>query len=169
MLFCQDTDVMWLRNTFSRISNNGNLDMQISVDSGIGGHLINTGFYHVRSNNRTISLFQKWYDMRLNSTGMKEQDVLKNLLDSGLFNQLCLTVGFLNTTHFSGFCQDSPDMGAVTTVHANCCRHISAKVFDLTLVLHDWKRYKASHVNTIWSPHAKCWGSWNDTQYTPKT
>ncbi|KAG2299418.1 hypothetical protein Bca4012_010994 [Brassica carinata] len=168
-LLFTDTDVMWLRSPFSRLSNNWTLDMQISVDSGIEGHLINTGFYYVRSSNRTISLFQKWYDMRLNSTGMKEQDVLKNLLDSGLFNQLGLTVGFLNTTHFSGFCQDSTDMGAVTTVHANCCRHISAKVFDLTLVLHDWKRYKASLVNTKWSPHAKCWGSWNDTQYTPKT
>ncbi|CAH2069053.1 unnamed protein product [Thlaspi arvense] len=163
-----DTDVMWLRSPFSRLSNNGSLDMQISVDSGVGGHLINTGFYHVRSNNRTISLFQKWYDMRLNSTGMKEQDVLKKLLESGYFHQLGLSVGFLNTTYFSGFCQDSSDMGAVTTVHANCCRHIPAKVFDLTLVLRDWKRYKASHVNTKWSPHVKCWGSWNDTHYTPK-
>ncbi|CAH8389863.1 unnamed protein product [Eruca vesicaria subsp. sativa] len=167
-LIFTDTDVMWLRSPFSRLSNNRTLDMQISVDSGIGGHLINTGFYYVRSNNRTIALFQKWYDMRLNSTGMKEQDVLIKLLDSGFFNQLGLTVGFLNTTHFSGFCQDSTDMGAVTTVHANCCRHISAKVFDLTFVLRDWKRYKASHVNTKWSSHAKCWGSWNDTHYSPK-
>ncbi|ESQ37645.1 hypothetical protein EUTSA_v10029163mg [Eutrema salsugineum] len=168
-LLFTDTDVMWLRSPFSRLSNNGSLDMQISVDSaGVGGHLINTGFYHVRSNNKTISLFQKWYDMRLNSTGLKEQDVLKKLLDSGHLHKLGITVGFLNTTHFSGFCQDSPDMGAVTTVHANCCRHIAAKVFDLTLVLRDWKRYKASHVKTKWSPHVKCWGSWNDTHYTPK-
>ncbi|WP_368981212.1 putative nucleotide-diphospho-sugar transferase, partial [Pseudomonas poae] len=60
--------MMWLRSPFSRLRNNGSLDMQISVDSSdVGaGHLINTGFYHVRSNNRTISLFQKWYDMRLN-------------------------------------------------------------------------------------------------------
>ncbi|XP_024006330.1 uncharacterized protein At1g28695 isoform X2 [Eutrema salsugineum] len=169
-LIFTDTDVMWLRSPFSRLSNNGSLDMQISVDNNnVGdGHLINTGFYHVRSNNKTISLFQKWYDMRLNVTGMKEQDVLKNLLDSGFFDQLGLSVGFLNTNEFSGFCQDSPDMGAVTTVHANCCRHITAKVFDLTLVLHDWKRYKASHVNNKWSPHAKCSGSWNDNHYIPK-
>ncbi|CAA7048071.1 unnamed protein product [Microthlaspi erraticum] len=168
-LIFTDTDVMWLRSPFSRLSNNGSFDMQISVDnSDVGGHLINTGFYHVQSNNRTISLFQKWYDMRLNTTGMKEQDVLKDLLDSGFFNRLGLTVGFLNTTYFSGFCQDSPDMGAVTTVHANCCRHIPAKVSDLTLVLRDWKRYKASHVNSKWSPHTKCWGSWNDTLYVPK-
>ncbi|VYS47447.1 unnamed protein product [Arabidopsis thaliana] len=165
-----DTDVMWLRSPFPRLSYNESLDMQISVDSIglVGGHLINTGFYHVRSNNKTISLFQKWYDMRLKSTGMKEQDVLKSLLDSGFFNQLGLNVCFLNTTEFSGFCQDSHDMGVVTTVHANCCRHILAKISDLTLVLRDWKRYKASHVNSNWSPHVECGRSWSDAHYIPK-
>ncbi|CAH8253807.1 unnamed protein product [Arabidopsis lyrata] len=168
-LIFTDTDVMWLRSPFSRLSNNESLDMQISVDSiGVGGHLINTGFYHVRSNNKTISLFQKWYDMRLKSTGMKEQDVLKQLLDSGFFDQLGLNVGFLNTTEFSGFCQDSPDMGVVTTVHANCCRYIPAKISDLTLVLHDWKHYKASRVNSKWSPHVECRRSWSEAHYIPK-
>ncbi|CAH8362797.1 unnamed protein product [Eruca vesicaria subsp. sativa] len=169
-LLFTDTDVLWLRNPFSRLSNNGSLDMQISVDQNNveAVQSINTGFYHVRSNNKTISLFHKWYDMRLNSSGMKEQDVLQKLLDSGLFNQLGLNVGFLNTSEFSGFCQDSPDMGAVTTVHANCCRHIPPKVFDLTLVLTDWKSYKASHVNNKWSPHDKCGGSWKDNHYVPK-
>ncbi|XP_019090761.1 PREDICTED: uncharacterized protein At1g28695-like [Camelina sativa] len=169
-LIFTDTDVLWLRSPLSRLSNNENLDMQISVDSnnGTGGHLINTGFYHVRSNNKTISLFQKWYEMRLEWTDMKEQDVLKKLLDSGFFDQLGLNVGFLNTTEFSGFCQDSPDLGVVTTVHANCCRHISAKVSDLTLVIGDWKRYKASRVNSKWSPHVECGRSWSDAHYIPR-
>ncbi|XP_013665935.2 uncharacterized protein At1g28695-like isoform X3 [Brassica napus] len=165
-----DTDVLWLRTPFSRLSNNGSLDMQISVDQNNveAGHAINTGFFHVRSNNKTFSLFNKWYDMRLNSPGMKEQDVLQKLLDTGFFNQLGLNVNFLNTTEFSGFCQDSTDMGVVTTVHANCCRHIPAKIFDLTLVLSDWKSYKTSHVNNKWSPHHKCGGSWKDNDYVPK-
>ncbi|KAL0723264.1 hypothetical protein Bca4012_037863 [Brassica carinata] len=169
-LLFTDVDVMWLRNPFFRLSNNGIMDMQISVDRNSleAGHLINTGFYHVLSNNRTISLFQKWYDMRLNSSSMKEQDVLKKILDSGFFNQLGVNVGFLNTTEFSGFCQDSPDMGAVTTVHANCCRHIPPKVFDLTLVLSDWKSYKASHFHNTWSGHVECERSWNDDHYIPK-
>ncbi|CAN8286205.1 unnamed protein product [Cochlearia groenlandica] len=160
----QDTDVMWLRNPLSRLRMNGSLDMEISVDNK-GKHWINTGFYHVRSNHRTISLFEKWYDMRLNSTGMKEQDVLKDLLNSGFFNKLGLTVGFLKTDEFSGFCQDSTNMGIVTTVHANCCRHIRAKIFDLTRVLSDWKRYKSTHVNKTWSSHVKCRKSWNDKHY----
>ncbi|RID49606.1 hypothetical protein BRARA_H00394 [Brassica rapa] len=165
-----DTDVLWLRTPFSRLSNNGSLDMQISVDQNNveAGHAINTGFFHVRSNNKTFSLFNKWYDMRLNSPGMKEQDVLQKLLDTGFFNQLGLNVNFLNTTEFSGFCQDSTDMGVVTTVHANCCRHIPAKIFDLTLVLSDWKSYKTSHVINKWSPHHKCGGSWKDNDYVPK-
>ncbi|KAL1204598.1 hypothetical protein V5N11_008640 [Cardamine amara subsp. amara] len=168
-LIFTDTDVMWLRSPFLRLSNNESFDMQISVDSNsVGKPFINTGFYHVRSNNKTISLFQKWYDMRLDSPGMKEQDVLKKLLDTGFFEELGVTVGFLNTTEFSGFCQDSSDMGVVTTVHANCCRHIPAKVSDLTLVLSDWKRYKASRVNSKWSPHDECLRSWHDAHYIPK-
>ncbi|KAJ0231912.1 hypothetical protein HA466_0295640 [Hirschfeldia incana] len=165
-----DTDVLWLRSPFSRLSNNESLDMQISVDHNNveAGHAINTGLFHVRSNNKTISLFRKWYDMRLNSPGLKEQDVLQQLLATGFFNQLGLNVAFLNTTEFSGFCEDSPDMGAVTTVHANCCRYIPAKVFDLTLVLSDWKSYKASHVHGKWSPHQKCQSSWEDNHYVPK-
>ncbi|XP_010523105.1 PREDICTED: uncharacterized protein At1g28695-like [Tarenaya hassleriana] len=170
-----DTDVMWLRNPFSRLNNNDTVDLQISVDSR-AGHFINTGFYHIRSNNKTISLFEKWYSMRDNSTGMKEQDVLKSLLDAGFFDTLGLSVNFLDTVQFSGFCQDSPDFGAVTTVHANCCRHIPAKVADLTAVLRDWKRYKTAMVSRHkakqlrfrWTPHANCWGSWNDTHYNPQ-
>ncbi|XP_010540207.1 PREDICTED: uncharacterized protein At1g28695-like [Tarenaya hassleriana] len=173
-----DTDVMWLRNPFSRLNKNESVDLQISRDSP-NDHFINTGFYHIRSNEKTISLFEKWYSMKDNSTGMKEQDVLKSLLDSGFFDTIGLTVNFLETVQFSGFCNDSPDFGAVTTVHANCCRHIPAKIADLTAVLNDWKRYKVAvgkrrsghkvkRLKFRWTPHDNCWGSWNDTHYKPR-
>ncbi|OMP00791.1 Nucleotide-diphospho-sugar transferase [Corchorus olitorius] len=171
-----DTDVMWLRNPIANLSPNQTPDLQISVDQFHGDprpekNSINTGFYYIRSNNKTISLFDTWNSQKDNSTGKKEQDVLFDLMRAGLFGQLDLQVKILETRHFSGFCQDSGDVGAVTTVHANCCRHINAKIGDLTAVLRDWKRFKAavtkypkvaSNITSSfrWSPHIGCMNSW---------
>lgn len=154
------------------------MDLQISTDRYLNNKpypllFINTGFYFVRSNNKTILLFQKWYDMRKNSTGMKEQDVLANLITSGFFRKLKVNTEFLNTRYFSGFCDDSRDIGSVVTVHANCCMTIKAKVVDLKAVLRDWKRVKDdqeinngyynsrnSTKHFRWSKHASCMSSW---------
>ncbi|OWM64838.1 uncharacterized protein At1g28695-like [Punica granatum] len=170
-----DTDVMWLRNPFIRLSSDETEDLQISTDSFNGDprseeNYINTGFYFVRSNNRTISLFEMWYSMKDNSTGIKEQDVLVNLMQSGNFKALGLKVRFLDSLYFSGFCTDSRDFGSVSTVHANCCRSIVAKIFDLTAVLRDWKRYRFWHRKSgyarnetfpyKWSNHVGCLKSW---------
>ncbi|KAG8363465.1 hypothetical protein BUALT_Bualt19G0025300 [Buddleja alternifolia] len=142
-----DTDVLWLRNPFTILSKNETFDLQISTDVFNGNsnsekNLINTGFYFIRSNNKTISLFQTWYDTRKNSTGLKEQDVLENLVRKGVLRQLGLKTQFLDTLYFSGFCTDSKDVRLVATVHANCCRSIRAKVIDLKMVLRDWKKSK---------------------------
>ncbi|XP_027163284.1 uncharacterized protein At1g28695-like [Coffea eugenioides] len=178
-----DTDVIWLRNPFPRLRFNGTDDLQISTDNFNGNprsqkNPINTGFYHIRANNKTITLFQIWYATRLNSTGLKEQDVLGNLIYKGVAAELGLNLRFLDTLYFSGFCRDSKDVRSVVTVHANCCRSISAKVADLTAVLKDWKRFKQSKLgastakriaaqNTTnavfkfkWSNHIACFKSW---------
>ncbi|XP_044502371.1 uncharacterized protein At1g28695-like [Mangifera indica] len=171
-----DTDVIWLRNPFTRLSGNETEDLQISVDNYNGNprsqnNLINTGFYFVRSNNKTISLFKKWYGMKDNSAGKKEQDVLLELMRRGLFKTLRLNVRFLPTFYFSGFCENSKDIWSVTTIHANCCRHVHAKVQDLKAVLRDWKRFREDKIKnptmapnrtvvTVWSEHIACSNSW---------
>ncbi|XP_043718344.1 uncharacterized protein At1g28695-like isoform X2 [Telopea speciosissima] len=170
-----DMDVMWLRNPFVRLSGNQTDDLQISCDEFNGypeskDNLINTGFYFVRSNNKTIALFDSWYDMKDSSPGMKEQDVLIKMMHLGMFEQLGLRVRFLDTLYFSGFCRDSRDFNAVTTVHANCCRSMKAKVVDLMAVLRDWTKYKrvtmkykrlaGNSTFFKWSPHSACFKSW---------
>ncbi|PIA31045.1 hypothetical protein AQUCO_05300106v1 [Aquilegia coerulea] len=177
-----DIDVMWLRNPFLRIPQNETDDMEISCDKfgtnqWCRNNLINTGFYFVRSNNKTIYLFNKWYISKNNTkyTGMKEQDVLKSMIQDGEFKELGLKVSFLNTLYFSGFCQNSKRFGLVTTVHANCCRTINAKVVDLMAVLRDWKKLKDVIVGRKkkkrgssnegigvigWSEHKACYNSW---------
>nr|XP_004307760.2 PREDICTED: uncharacterized protein At1g28695-like [Fragaria vesca subsp. vesca] len=168
-----DADVMWLRNPFPRLNYNqsiDSLDLQISTDKFNGDQWskdnpINSGFYMIRSNNRTISLFDKWYARKNESAGLKEQDVLNNMIREGVFKELGLRVRFLDTLYFSGFCEVSRDFKAVTTVHANCCRTISAKVVDLTAVVHDWKRFKSltnsNQTSTLqWTNHVACHNSW---------
>ncbi|XP_022147126.1 uncharacterized protein At1g28695-like [Momordica charantia] len=163
-----DTDVMWLRDPFGKLSKDETEDLQISTDNFNGNHWsdanpINTGFYFVRSNNKTIALFDRWYAMKNASAGLKEQDVLHNLIRAGIFRQLNLKVRFLNTLFFSGFCQKSNDFKQVTTVHANCCRTIVAKIGDLRAILCDWKRFKKStNASEIfwWSDHVGCKRSW---------
>lgn len=174
--------MLWLRNPFTQLDNNQTLDLQISTDIFNGDpsserNLINTGFYFIRSNKRTILFFEKWYDMRKNSTGLKEQDVLENLVRGGELRRLEMSVRFLDTLYFSGFCSESGDVESVITVHANCCRSIRAKVADLKTVFKDWKRFKSKisvDVSDLrenrrrfrWSRHVSCINSWNNRTLT---
>ncbi|XVF79706.1 hypothetical protein PTKIN_Ptkin15bG0010900 [Pterospermum kingtungense] len=167
---------MWLRNPFAELSPNQTLDLQTSVDSFTGDprpehNFINTGFFYIRSNNKTMSMLETWYEQKDKSPGGNDQQVLQGLMEGGLFGRLGLQVRFLETRHFSGFCQDSQDVSAVTTVHANCCRHINAKYEDLMAVLREWKQFKAAvntHPETAsdiirgfkWSAHTNCQNSW---------
>ncbi|TMW89082.1 hypothetical protein EJD97_017681 [Solanum chilense] len=165
-----DTDVLWLRNPFPNLYSNQTIDLQISIDKFNGSQWseenpINTGFYMIKSNTKTIALLDAWYAGKDKAIGWKEQDVLIKLMKDGLFKHLNLSVRFLDTLHFSGFCDDSKDVNVVATVHANCCRSISAKLADLILVLHDWRRFKnANKTSTLygWTQHVNCWDSWKN-------
>ncbi|CAI9102060.1 OLC1v1000253C2 [Oldenlandia corymbosa var. corymbosa] len=171
-----DTDVIWLRDPFPILKNfNETNDLLISTDRFKGNprstkNRINTGFYYVTSNNKTIALFETWYGRRTNSTGMKEQDVLEGLIAEGTAtNKLGLTLRFLDTLYFSGFCRNSNDVRKVITVHANCCKTIGAKVSDLTKVIRDWKMFinqysrdpVAYNISEFkWSVYDACRKSW---------
>ncbi|KAL6977591.1 hypothetical protein U1Q18_026383 [Sarracenia purpurea var. burkii] len=160
---------MWLRNPFSRLSPDETIDLQIGTDAFNGNewsdaNAINTGFYMIRSNGRTTAMFDAWYGKKDGSVGKKEQDVLQEFIHEPGFRDLGLRVRFLDTLYFSGFCQDSRDVTAVVTVHANCCRTVRAKVVDLTTVIHDWKRSQGLFANQTsefrWSEHIGCKHSW---------
>lgn len=172
--------MLWLRNPFTHLSNDTKINFQISLDvqetesSANEPPLINTGFYFVRSNNQTVALFDEWYSMKDESTGRKEQDVLFDLIADNIFTKLNLTVLYLDPLYFNGFCSKRRDFRVVTTVHANCCRSIRAKVSDLTAVLRDWDVFKRDYVNKTvtegnggnetvsygWSTPVNCQHSW---------
>lgn len=158
----QDTDILWLRNPFSVVSVNETFDLQMACDTykGKESFAINNGFTIVRSNNKTISLYDIWYAKGKEHVGKNEQDIFVLLMLNGSFEDLGLKVRFWDTVYFSGFCENSRDVGLVLTVHANCCSTISNKLIDLTAVIHDWERAKklsANETSTFkWSEHKAC-------------
>ncbi|KAF7148954.1 hypothetical protein RHSIM_Rhsim03G0156000 [Rhododendron simsii] len=163
-----DTDILWLRNPISILSSNETIDFQIATDffNGSNSDHLNNGFSFVRSNNKTISLFDYWYVQRKDYGGCTGQFVLVKLLKNGLFKDLGLTFRFKDTLYFSGFWEKSRDVGVVVTVHANCCHTTSAKVDDLTTVIHHWKRatkLSANETSTFrWPEHVACINSWKN-------
>ncbi|KAG0480327.1 hypothetical protein HPP92_011185 [Vanilla planifolia] len=158
-----DMDVVWLRNPFAKLQGNGE-DMLLSCDKYNGraddeSNSLNTGFYFVAANNKTVALFDEWYAARNKSRGMKEQDVLSSLKNGGIFKRLGMRVRFLDTLYFSGFCEDSRDLRQVSTVHANCCRTAKAKLADLRAVLETWKAFHGYKMSG-WPKHRVCSASW---------
>jgi hypothetical protein len=159
-------DVMWLRNPFPKLDRGEGEDFLISSDKFNGvahdyaGNELNTGFFFVASNDRTVALFDEWHAARRGSAGMKEQDVLNRMKRRGAFRRLGLRVRVLDTARFSGFCQDSRDAAQVATVHANCCRTKRAKVADLKAVLRAAKRLNRTTTEIRWPAHRECVKSW---------
>ncbi|GJN23429.1 hypothetical protein PR202_gb11077 [Eleusine coracana subsp. coracana] len=162
-----DLDVMWLRNPFPKLDSRADEDFLISCDKfnrrprDYAGNELNTGFFFVASNNRTVALFDEWHGARNASAGMKEQDVLNQMVRRGAFRRLGVGARVLDTARFSGFCQDSRDAAQVATVHANCCLTQRAKVADLRAVLGAAaERLNGMAADLRWPAHSECAKSW---------
>ncbi|PWZ20580.1 Uncharacterized protein Zm00014a_037262 [Zea mays] len=161
-----DMDVMWLRNPFPKLDRGEGEDLLISADKFNGmphdyaGNELNTGFFFVVSNDRTVALFDEWHAARQVSAGMKEQDVLNRMKRRGAFRRLRVGARVLDTARFSGFCQDSRDAAQVATVHANCCRTKRAKVADLKAVLRAAEGLNRTRMEIKWPAHSECVKSW---------
>ncbi|KAK3148767.1 hypothetical protein QOZ80_3AG0208380 [Eleusine coracana subsp. coracana] len=140
-----DVDVMWFRDPFRHISMAA--DIAISSDVFIGDpyslrNFPNGGFLFVRSSPTTIDFYRAWQQGRWRFFGKHEQDVF-NLIKHEMVAKLGLTIQFLDTTYISGFCQLSKDLNKISTLHANCCVGLGAKMHDLRGVLDVWKNYTA--------------------------
>ncbi|XXG77982.1 hypothetical protein AAC387_Pa08g2021 [Persea americana] len=164
-----DMDVIWLRNPFERLIHQG-VDLQISCDHYNGrptGNYINTGFYFVVSNNKTKSMFDKWYAARNDSFRFDDQVVLQRLIEKGLIQQLDLRVRFLNPLYFGGFCTGGRNYGKVVTMHSSCCQTMSAKIRDLRAILDGWIKFKgqSNATSTVqWPNHNNCIRSYSYNQ-----
>ncbi|KAH9320960.1 hypothetical protein KI387_015599, partial [Taxus chinensis] len=147
-----DADIMWLRDPFTRFS--ADADIQIASDRYNGkafdvNNMPNGGYKYVRSNERTINFYKFWYMSRRIFPGQNEQDVLNILKFRRGFGKRGMTFMFLDTKYFGGFCERSPYLNDVCTMHANCCKGLKAKLIDLRQTLDDWLTYRNPNSSTI--------------------
>lgn len=160
-----DVDIMWLRNPFRHISLYA--DMAVSTDRFNGDaealtNAANTGFYYVKSTNRTVEMLRRWRAARSRFPPTHDQAVFDAIKEELAAGDLQIKLVFLETTLFDGFCQFHGEMDRVCTMHANCCIGLENKVHDLKNMAAVWKNYtglappeKTSGKYT-WPVPAKC-------------
>lgn len=154
---------MWFRNPFQHFFDE---DFQIACDRYRGNtsdrvhNAPNGGFTFVRSNNRSIEFYKYWFSARERYPGLHDQDVLNKIKNRHYIDRIGLTMRFLSTAHFGGFCEPSKDLNEVCTMHANCCVGLDAKLHDLRILMKDWKHYKSLPMNLTssasWTVPRKC-------------
>ncbi|KAI3892958.1 hypothetical protein MKW92_005878 [Papaver armeniacum] len=159
-----DADIMLFRNPFTRFYED--TDFQISCDNYPLNNSYdlnnnpNSGFIHAISNHRTIQFYKFWYDSRITYPNQHDQAVLMIIKYGAFIREIALTIRFLNTIYFGGFCEPSKDLSQVCTMHANCCMGVDAKIHDLGVLLDDWRNYKSlsPSIRRSWK------GTWNAPQ-----
>lgn len=120
----QDADVMWFRDPFPKFT--GDSDFQIACDKyrgapfDVASNAPNGGFVFVRATQRTAALYRFWYAARLRVPGKHDQDVLSVLMTGKDFSRLGVTIRFLDTLYFSGFCQVTLRLSGYLLPHQNC-------------------------------------------------
>ncbi|PWA88631.1 nucleotide-diphospho-sugar transferase, nucleotide-diphospho-sugar transferase [Artemisia annua] len=172
-----DADIMWFRDPFPKFHKNA--DFQIACDYFNGNpsslrNLPNGGFNYVKSNKKTIKFYNFWYNSRVTYPGLHDQDVFNKIKFNPFIKKVGLSIRFLDTAYFGGFCQPSKDLNKVCTMHANCCVGLENKVHDLEIMLGDWRKYTKSVANQMayrskgsWTVPQLCRGSFS-RKHTPK-
>ncbi|KAL9245950.1 hypothetical protein vseg_019543 [Gypsophila vaccaria] len=139
-----DADIMWFRNPFPHFD--PDTDFQIACDHFTGDpfdleNSPNGGFNYVKSNLRTIAFYKFWHSSRERYPGYHDQDVLNFIKRSPYITEIGLTMRFLDTAYFGGLCESSKDFNEICTMHANCCVGMDRKLFDLEILLQDWRLF----------------------------
>ncbi|XP_062208711.1 uncharacterized protein At4g15970-like [Phragmites australis] len=160
-----DTDILWFRNPFRHITVYA--DMSCSTDyfkaeSAPLDNTLNTGFYHMKSSNRSIEMIKYWRAARARFPGNNDQEVFSKIKNE-LVSELQARIEPLETVYFSGFCEYHNNLDKVCTMHANCCIGLENKVHDLKDIATYWKNYtnltpeERKMGSFKWTSPARCW------------
>eukprot|EP00897_Mesotaenium_endlicherianum_P003254 jgi/Mesen1/2957/ME000176S01997 len=153
-LLFTDNDILWFQDPFPHLAASGE-DMQFACDIFQWDHTTlwpNAGFFYARSTNRTHAFFDYWLaNHSARFPGKNEQDVYKQLrpeVDPFTANSIGLTVKYLRTTKFGGFCESGSDLEELVTMHANCCVGLDKKLGVLRKIMADHSALMSVSVET---------------------
>ncbi|PNT64893.1 uncharacterized protein At4g15970 isoform X2 [Brachypodium distachyon] len=140
-----DVDIVWFRNPLLRIPVGA--DIAISSDQFYGedpydmNKNANGGLVYARPIARTMAFFKGWYEARTAYAGMNEQAVFDKVkYDLSLRHGV--SVHFVDTAYFGGFCHPKKDFRQLCTFHGNCLPGLRIKLDRLRGVLDEWKQFK---------------------------
>jgi hypothetical protein len=162
----QDADILWFRDPFRHITLYA--DMTCSTDyyrpptPFALDKTLNTGFYYMKSTNRSIEMIKYWRAARERFPGNHDQAVFNNIKQE-LVSKLQARIVALDTALFGGFCDCSNNLARICTIHANCCIGLENKVPDLKDKAAEWKNYTSlapeerKKRGFKWSAPARCW------------
>ncbi|KAK8449482.1 hypothetical protein SEVIR_7G226000v4 [Setaria viridis] len=120
-------EMMWRRPDFLRLvlEKGYNFIFSIACDHYVGNatdlrNIANGGFSYVKSNERNIEFYSFWYSSRLRYPGYHDQDVFNAIKHDPYIVGIGLTIKFLSTKYFGGFCEPSRDLNEVCSLHYAC-------------------------------------------------
>ncbi|XP_015893799.4 uncharacterized protein At4g15970 [Ziziphus jujuba] len=142
-----EADVMWLRSPFEDIHGTKEITIPCDIDSDDaqgGSNTPDSGLFYVKSNEFSIEIFRYWKVEGVLYPN-SHVDTLCNevMINQEFIGMLGGGITFLSTDYYGGFCQPSYNLSEVYTIHGNCCDSIESKVYDLRLVLDDWRKFNA--------------------------
>ncbi|CAI5471302.1 unnamed protein product [Closterium sp. Yama58-4] len=133
------SDVMWVQNPLPHLLNVSS-DMLIACDRWSAdpkAAAANGGFYMARSNDRVLRFFDYWLNAHTRFPGIHDQDAFMRVrpeADPYTRDTLRLSVHYLPTDRFGGFCEMGRQLGRLVTVNANCCIGLEEKMRALQQV-----------------------------------
>ncbi|CAI7822205.1 unnamed protein product [Closterium sp. NIES-54] len=137
-----DNDVIWLQNPLPYLLPISS-DIVTACDhwsADLKEARANSGFYMARSNDRVLRFFDYWIASHTRFPGIKEQDAFMKVrpeADPYTRDTLHLSIQYLPTNRFGGFCEIGRHLGRLVTVHSNCCIGLEEKMKVLQQVLGD--------------------------------
>ncbi|CAI5497432.1 unnamed protein product [Closterium sp. Naga37s-1] len=144
-----DNDILWLRNPLPQLLLAAPEDMHMSVDwwnADSRKVMGNGGFYAARSNTRMLKFFDDWIAWHKRLPKHRIQQIFDWIRpEANPFTRTAtpLTVRYLPTAHFGGFCEMGARMAELVTVHATCCFGLDSKLRVLRKVAADWDWMRA--------------------------
>lgn len=137
---------MWLKSPILNMHPSSEITIPCDLhsdDSKSKSNKPGKGLFYVKSTELAIELFRYWTVLGVLDHNFRVESQCENLKDHQEYvEMLGVHIKYLNTTYFGGFCKGgSKDMSRVYTLHANCCDDLKNKVYDLKLVLEDWRNF----------------------------
>ncbi|CAI6000586.1 unnamed protein product [Closterium sp. NIES-65] len=161
-----DNDILWLRNPLPQLLLAAPEDMHMSVDwwnADSRKVMGNGGFYAARSNTRMLKFFDDWIAWHKRLPKHRIQQIFDWIRpEANPFTRTAtpLTVRYLPTANFGGFCEMGARMAELVTVHATCCFGLDSKLRVLRKVAADWDWMRALPHDHLSAAVPACTGGW---------